>query len=141
MLKSNMIDKYFKRYVCQSLIIITIISVVLWCISYYTTIGEINNPLIVGIVFSFVIELCDGFIWRLVAKNNQDFLPTFYTAVSGFRMLLALATLFVVYLIVGKQMMLPYCIVFMIYYFVLLIHHSIFFSKVSNSLFKCYNDK
>ena len=49
-------------------------------------------------------------------------------------MLLALATMFVYYLVKGREAMLPFFIVFVVFYVVQLVHHSIFFSRVSNHL-------
>ena len=94
----------------------------------------------VSVGFSFAVTLADGLIWRRVAKNSPNSLPTFYTAVSGFRMLFALFTLFICYILVGRDAMMEYCIIFMVFYFVLLIHHSVYFSHVSNSHTKCGKD-
>ena len=89
-------------------------------------------PVAVSAVFSIVVEVADAKVWRRVAKKSPDSLTTFYTAVSGFRMLLALATMFVCYIIVGHDAVAPYIVVMLVYYFVLLAHHSIFFSRLSN---------
>ena len=89
-------------------------------------------PVAVSAVFSIVVESADALVWRKVAKKSPDSLTTFYTAVSGFRMLLALATMFVCYIIVGRDAVAPYIVVMLVYYFVLLAHHSIFFSRLSN---------
>ena len=89
-------------------------------------------PVAVSAVFSIVVESADALVWRKVAKTSPDRLTTVYTAVSGFRMLLALATMFVCYIIVGRDAVAPYIVVMLVYYFVLLAHHSIFFSRLSN---------
>ena len=89
-------------------------------------------PLAVGAGFSLVVEVADAKVWQRVAKKSPEGLTTFYTAVSGFRMLLALATMFVCYIIVGRDAVAPYIVVMLVYYFVLLAHHSIFFSRLSN---------
>lgn len=99
-------------------------------------IAEVFIPLAVSAVFSLVFSLADGMVWRLVATKGPDSLTTFYTAVSGFRMLLALATMFVYYLIVGQDSMLVFFLVFMIFYVFHLVHHAMFFAKVSNRM-KC----
>jgi hypothetical protein len=72
-----------------------------------------------------------GLVWRYIAKNSPDNLPTFFTAVSGFRLLLALAVMFVYYLL-NKETMLSFFIVFMVFYVASLAHHSFFFARVSN---------
>ena len=89
-------------------------------------------PAIVSVLFTLVVSGAIGLIWRRVAKRSPESLPTFFTAVSGFRMLLALAAMFVYYLVFGRSAMLLFFVVFMVFYFVSLIHHSIFFARVSN---------
>ena len=66
------------------------------------------------------------------AKNSPDSLPTFFTAVSGFRLLLALAVMFIYYLLDNNDTMLKFFIVFMVFYVASLAHHTVFFSRVSN---------
>ena len=89
-------------------------------------------PAIVSVLFTLVVSAAIGLIWRRVAKRSPESLPTFFTAVSGFRMLLALAAMFVYYLVFGRSAMLLFFVVFMVFYFVSLAHHSIFFARVSN---------
>lgn len=89
-------------------------------------------PVAVSAVFSIVVESADALVWRKVAKTSPDSLTTFYTAVSGFRMLLALATMLVCYIIVGRDAIMPYILVLLVFYFAMLAHHSIFFSRLSN---------
>jgi hypothetical protein len=75
-------------------------------------------------------------LWRWVAIRHLNFLATFHTASSGFRMFLVLVTLGIVYAVVGRDAMIPWVIAFMANYFVLLVLHSIFFAKMVNKLFK-----
>ena len=82
----------------------------------------------------------DALVWGKVRQAGDDGLPTFYTAVSGFRMLLALATLVVCYFVVGRDAMMEYCLVFMGYYFAIMTHHSVFFARISNSHTLCDNE-
>ena len=89
-------------------------------------------PAIVSVIFTLVVSGTIGLVWRRVAKRSPESLPTFFTAVSGFRMLLALAAMFVYYLACGRSAMLLFFVVFMAFYFVSLAHHSIFFARVSN---------
>ncbi len=67
-----------------------------------------------------------------MAERNPEGLTTFYTAVSGFRMLLALGVMMVCYLVVGRDAMTVFFLVFMSFYVMLLVHHAVFFGKVSN---------
>ena len=65
-------------------------------------------------------------------KFHQDSITTLYSVVSGFRMLMALFTLFIVYLVVGRSAMLPYVVVFMVFYLVMVAFHSVYFSRITN---------
>jgi hypothetical protein len=69
-----------------------------------------------------------------LAEHQPDMLPTFFTAVSGFRFLLALIVLGVWYFVADRASMLTFFVVFLVFYMASLIHHSIFFSRVSNRL-------
>lgn len=75
-------------------------------------------------------------LWKWIATKHLDFLATFHTATSGFRMLLILIILGVIAAIEGRDNMLPWVIAFMAYYFVMLVLHSVFFTKMANKLFK-----
>ena len=90
------------------------------------------TPVIVSVVFSLVVCVAIALIWRRVAQRSADSLPTFFTAVSGFRMLLALAVMFVYYLVDNQNSMLRFLVVFIAFYFAMLAHHSIFFARINN---------
>lgn len=141
MLKINNVRKLGNRYIAQSLSVICMLTIIGIVVELTVPLDSLCMPLIISVVFFFVLSFAEGLIWKRVAKNCPDSLATFYTAVSGFRMLLALFTLFVCYLVVGRDAMLEYCIVFIAYYFVLLVHHSVFFSHVSNSHTMCDKEK
>lgn len=89
-------------------------------------------PLIVSSIFTLLIALLYSILWRQIATKHPDSLTAFYTASSGMRMLLALVTMFVYYLITGRSEMLPFVIIFMAFYIVMLIYHTIFISKEVN---------
>ena len=93
---------------------------------------DLLTPTIIATVFTLVVSAIIGMVWRRVAKRSPESLPTFFTAVSGFRMLLALAVMFIYYLVFGRSAMLLFIVVFLVFYFVSLAHHSIFFARVSN---------
>ena len=93
---------------------------------------DLLTPTIIATVFTLVVSAAIGMIWRRIAKRSPESLPTFFTAVSGFRMLLALAVMFIYYLVFGRSAMLLFIVVFLVFYFVSLAHHSIFFARVSN---------
>ena len=93
---------------------------------------DLLTPIIVSVVFSLVTCVAIAQIWKRVAQNSSDSLPTFFTAVSGFRLLLALAVMFVYYLVDNQDSMLRFFMVFIVFYFGMLIHHSIFFARINN---------
>ena len=126
------VDKTSRRYAKQELLITVALFLIALLIAQVWLLDEVVTPAIVGAVFSLTIGFALAMIWRYVAKKAPDSLPTFYTAVSGFRLLLALATMFVYYLICGRDAMLVFFLVFMVFYFALLVHHSIFFARVTN---------
>ena len=126
------IDKRCGRYIVWSMVYIFILTIGCFIFEKLGLFSGRMYPVAVSAVFSIVVELADALVWRKVAKKSPDSLTTFYTAVSGFRMLLALATMFVCYIIVGRDAVAPYIVVMLVYYFVLLAHHSIFFSRLSN---------
>ena len=113
-------------YLAIGLFLIALLVMRVWFIDGLLT------PAIIATVFTLVVSAAIGMVWRRVAKRSPESLPTFFTAVSGFRMLLALAVMFVYYLVFGRSAMLLFFLVFMVFYFVSLAHHSIFFARVSN---------
>lgn len=129
-----------RRYILQSLCLLTVVTLIPVLLSLLTNVGNLTVPTIVALLFAVVVESVDALVWGKVKQAGDDGLPTFYTAVSGFRMLLALATLVVCYLVVGRDAMMEYCLVFMGYYFVIMTHHSVFFARISNSHTSCDNE-
>ena len=93
---------------------------------------DLLTPIIVSVAFSLVTCVAIAQIWKRVAQNSPDSLPTFFTAVSGFRLLLALAVMFVYYLLDSNDTMLSFFLVFMVFYVASLAHHTVFFARVSN---------
>ena len=93
---------------------------------------DLLTPIIVSVAFSLVTCVAIAQIWKRVALSSPDSLPTFFTAVSGFRLLLALAVMFVYYLVDTQDSMLRFFMVFVVFYFGILIHHSIFFARINN---------
>ena len=134
------IAKLSRRFVCQSAVAVALLSVAVASLSAVAHVGGLARPLVVSAVFALVAELADIAIWARVAEGEGKMLPTFFSAVSGFRMLLALAVLVACYIAVGREAMAEYCLVFMAFYLWVIIHHSLFFSRVSNTHTKCDNE-
>ena len=126
------IDKRCGRYIVWSMVYIFILTIGSFIFEKLGLFSGLMYPVAVSAVFSIVVESADALVWRKVAKKSPDSLTTFYTAVSGFRMLLALATMLVCYIIVGRDAIMPYILVLLVFYFAMLAHHSIFFSRLSN---------
>ncbi len=95
-----------------------------------------SEPLLIAFLFSLVECPLVAYLWCKVAVGHKDFLPTFHTACSGFRMLLALALMLIIYLNVGRGAMLPYFLWIGVFYFVVLVLHSMFFTREANKIFK-----
>ena len=112
-------------YVSAALFMLTLLVMQVWFL-------DLLAPAIVSVAFTLVVCFTIGLVWRYIAKNSPDSLPTFFTAVSGFRLLLALAVMFVYYLLDNNDTMLRFFIVFMVFYVASLAHHTIFFARVSN---------
>lgn len=129
------IDKLSKRYALQDIGLTVLLSAIGIVAMQMGWVSGVLVPLIVGACFALCVGLADAFIWRFVAKKHPDSLPTFFTAVSGFRLLLALVVFFVYYLAIGRQSMLSFFLVFMAFYLMSLVHHTAFFAKVSNRSF------
>ena len=127
------IDKLSKRYIKQELYLTVALFLITLLVMRVWYLNELLVPAIVSAAFSLVVATALGLIWRRVATKSPQSLPTFFTAASAFRMLLALAVMFVYYLVVdSRDAMLMFFLVFMAFYVASLIHHSFFFARVSN---------
>lgn len=124
--------RHGKRYLRQSVWLTAGLTLVGLLVMTVFRKDSLLAPIVVSAVFSVVIETADSVVWRKVANRNPDGLTSFYTAVSGFRMLLALATMLIYYIVVGSDGMLEFFLVFMSFYVVMLIHHATFFARISN---------
>ena len=115
------INKLCKLYIKQGLWAIIGLSFFILSIMWIGAIKGMLVPLTVAVVFS------------LMSKRAVDSLPTFFMAVSGFRMLLALIVFFVYYLIAGRSEMSVFFLIFLVFYLMLIIHHALFFAKMQKS--------
>ena len=125
-------DKIARRYAGIGLMLI----LVLWLMSILVATlrpeWQLMSPIWVSTGFSLIFLLGFAVLWKWVVRKHKDSVTTLYSVVSGFRMLMALFTLFVVFLVVGRAAMLPYVLVFMIFYLVMVAYHSIYFSRITN---------
>ena len=108
----------------------------------YTSDNEwIVVPATVSALYTLAIVVAEGLLWGRVASRSVDALTTFYSAVSGFRMLLTLGVMFGYYLAFGRDEMLGFLSVLAPFYVVMLVHHSIFFGMKSKIIDKFNNVK
>ena len=137
MLKNTEIAKLSRRYVVQTILAVVVLSLAVLSLQMFAHVDGLVPPLVVSAVFTLVVELADIFIWKKIAETSEDALHTFFSAVSGLRMLLALFTLTGCCIAVGRDAMLEYCLVFMAFYLWMIAHHFVFFSRVTNSHTEC----
>ena len=121
------------RYLLWSIGLMSVVSAIVYAVAIMGEFQGLLLPALVSVIFLLVFNVLEILIWRKVAYKASEQLTTFYTAVSGFRMLLALGLLFVYYITLSDKFgMKNFVVVFLAYYFVMLGMHSIFFSYVSN---------
>lgn len=126
------INQLSKRYMRQQLYLTAALFLISLLVMRVWFLDGLLVPAIISSAFTLVIAAVIGLVWRRIATQAPDSLPTFFTAVSGFRLLLALLVMFIYYLVYGRDHMLIFFLVFMVFYFASLTHHSVFFAKVSN---------
>jgi hypothetical protein len=130
-MKSTEINKLSLLYIMQGIVLTIIMFLIGLMVGNHWNL-PLFVPLLVSVAFASAIIMAEALIWRWVAIKSAASLPTFFTALSGFRMLLALATMLVYYLSEDHSLMVTFFLVFMTFYIMLITHHSIFFAKVSN---------
>ena len=127
------IQEESRNYILQSIVLCCIliicgfVAMKIWSLDLWT-------PIIVSLCFILVVDIASALVFRWVATKHSDMLPTFITGVSGFRFLAALVVMAVWYVLSDRTSMIQFIMVFLVYYMASLIHHSIFFSRVSNRL-------
>ena len=125
------INKLCKSYIIQVIFLFAVMNGLVIIVEKGFSL-DLLTEMIVSSSFLLLTGIVIALIWRWVALNHKDSLPTYFTAVSGFRLLLALAVMFVYYLTDSRDSMLQFFLVFMAYYVVSLVHHTFFFARVSN---------
>ena len=127
------IQEESRNYILQSIVLCCILTICgfvamkIWSLELWT-------PIIVSLCFILVVDIASALVFRWVATKHSDMLPTFITGVSGFRFLAALVVMAVWYVLSDRTSMMQFIMVFLVYYMASLIHHSIFFSRVSSRL-------
>ena len=125
------INKQCKKYILQTIFIFAVMNSIVIIVQKMWGL-DLLAEMIVSSSFLLVTGVAIALIWRWVVSSHKESLPTFFTAVSGFRLLLALGVMFGWYLADKNDTMLQFFMVFMAYYVVSLVHHSFFFARLSN---------
>lgn len=125
------IKKLSILYMLQGIVLIIIATLGTLLVNQFTRVPDLFLVLIYSCLYSVSIVLIVGFFWRMVASDPES-LTSLLTNISGFRMLMAFVTMLSFYLLEDSKSLMPCFFVFMAFYILLLIHHTIFFAKVSN---------
>lgn len=132
MLEKRDIAKESRHFIVCSVVAVALLSLSVLSLSHFAHIDGLIPPLVVSAVFALVVESADMLVWRKVAqKGSVDTLATFLSAVSGFRMLFALMTMVGCYIAEGRDAIMNYLVVFAVFYLWLIVHHTVFFSRMS----------
>jgi hypothetical protein len=126
------VDKVAKRYFGIGSLIVIFLWMIGILIDTIRPEWGITAPVWVSAGFSMFFLIAFSLLWRWVSKEKKESLTTLYSVVSGFRMVLALFTLFVCFLFVGRDAMVPYVLVFMVFYLIMVGFHTVYFSRVTN---------
>lgn len=128
-------QKTSTRYIIQVVILVLMLDVLTVMVETLCHFGiDLCNVLLVPNVFCLGTGVPIGLIWRKLASTKPEMLPTFFMATSPFRMLLALVVLTIVFFTVGRDEMVPYILVFMSFYLILIGHHSYFFARIMSNI-------
>lgn len=125
------VKKLSIKYMRQSCVIIFVLTSIMFLIMrFFDCLNTMIIPTVISLVFFITVEFTDILAWRWVVTKHSDMMSTFFTGVSGFRMLLAIAVMFIYYLLSAEGTMFTLFLVFMAYYIVQMVHHSYFFVRL-----------
>lgn len=128
----EMINRLFASGLKRSLIAFTLIFAVILAIEYLFGIKGLVMPGLTCFLFTAIFCSLSLVIWKRVATNNRDMMTTLLTAVSGFRLLLSLATMGIYYMLTSRDDMKVFLLIFAVYYLALTIIQTSFFRKALN---------
>lgn len=127
------VNRHCINYIAQSVIMVGVLNMI-GLLAMRQWGFDLVFALAASMMFVLIVELATALIWRWVVVKHQNMLPSFFTGVSGFRFLGALLMLLIGYLVVGRTGMMPFIVVFFVYYIASVVHHAIFFSSVSHQV-------
>lgn len=125
------VNKQCRNYITQAIFIVIFLNI-LGNIAMRQWGLELADAMAVSMIFVLMVDIAAILVWRWVVTKHKEMLPSFFTGVSGFRFFGALLMMTVWYLAIGRESIMTFIAVFFVYYIASVIHHSIFFSKVSN---------
>lgn len=125
------IKKQSNKYIIETVILVVLVNL-LWTFAKQIWPLDVFAPMMASMIFVLVVEITSALVWRWVMQKHHEMLPSFFTGVSSFRFLGALLLITIWFLVVGREQIMTFIMVFFAYYLVTLIHHSIFFSRVSH---------
>lgn len=127
------VRRQYLKYIGESLSLVASLNVACYFVMRIWDM-DLVAAMVASMLFVLVVDISTALLWRWVVTKHKNLLPSFFTGVSGFRFLGALILLLIGYFIVGRESMLTFICVFFVYYVLSLVHHSIFFSRMSNRI-------
>ena len=124
------VSRQHLKYIGESLSLVASLNVACYFVMRIWDM-DLVAAMVASMLFVLVVDIATAFLWRWVVTKHKNMLPSFFTGVSGFRFLGALILLLIGYLMVGRDGMLTFICVFFVYYMLSIVHHSIFFSRMS----------
>ena len=122
-----------RKYVRQTLKIVFGLFLLELLVCQLLDVGLLLTPIMVSMFFALAVDIADACVWPKIEGKADETKATFFMAVSGFRFLLALLLLFVYYLVSDRDGMVAFLLSFAPFYLTVLLHHSLFFSRLRNT--------
>jgi uncharacterized protein YacL len=133
--RTDFIENTVKTYRKQSLWLVAGTALIaLFVMNIMQDLSALKS-LIICIVYTFSVNAFYIGAWQGVARTSMDNLPKFYMAASALRLLLAAVVALIVCLILkNRSSIIPFIVLFSVFYILMLIFDSIFFVKKSKCL-------
>ena len=128
-------------FIKRGIAMVFILLAAAFAIAYTSGNDWIAVPAVVSASYTLAVVVATGVLWERVASRSVDSLTTFYSAVSGFRLLLTIAVMVGYYLVYGREEMLGFLLVLAPFYVAMLVHHSTFFGMKTKIVDKFNNVK
>lgn len=138
MIDNQQIKKAANRHIMNILrIIAPICLIVIFC--GQSIFGDNNPSVIHATCLASVVAFLECFIvaklWSWMARCHKESFATFYMVSPACRIFAVLISLIIVFFIVGREEIITFIVAFVVMYFILLVYHSWFFTRMSKKLF------